>query len=155
MGQQMSWFDDDGDKKFEELKEGFYAATLTNATLDETKEEPRISVEFTLENKRKVWLNLRLSEKQKKFFNWQMRELGVYEHAKELARAGKPTAHAFIDALAQIIGVTCELEISYRDWQGKRYQSVRVESCGVPAKTTTVTTKAEEVGFDANEPLPF
>ena len=123
---QLDWFRDE-EKKFEDLPEGFYTAALTNATLDETKEEPRFSLEFTLSTRRKVWMNLRMNEKQKKFFNWQMRELGIYERAKELVEAGKPITHAFIDALAEIIGSQWELEITYRDWQGKRYQSVKID----------------------------
>jgi hypothetical protein len=135
---QLDWFkDDESEKKFEDLPEGIYSATLTNATLDETKDEPRLSVEFTLESRRKVWLNLRFSEKQKKFANWQFRELGVYDRAKEIAASGKPIAHCFLDAVGEIVGVICEIEVSYRDWQGKRYQSCKVESVGQAAPMAT------------------
>lgn len=132
---QQDWFKDDAaDKKFEQLPEGFYSAALSNVTLDETKPEARLSLEFTLATKRKVWMNLKFTETQKKFLLWQMRELGVYDRAKEIAAQGKPVQHAFLDALGEVIGIVCELEITYREWQGKQYQSCRVDSVGGEVK---------------------
>jgi len=163
---QLDWFKDDGDKKFEELPEGIYPVTITNATLDETKDEPRLSVEFTLASRRKVWLNLRFSETGKKFLNWQMRELGVYDHAKELAIAGKTIPHAFLDAVAGVIGAECSIEISYRDCQGKRFQNVKMNSMGAlttaektdyPAANKTIVNHAPTANapaFKADEEMP-
>lgn len=125
----MSWFDDEDDNL---IAEGTYPVTLTNATLDETKADPRISVEFTHGNKRKSWLNLTFADTRKKFVNWQLRELGVYDRIKEIAAAsGTTPARAALDALGELIGVECEISIEHNEWQGRTYANVKVESCGV------------------------
>ena len=182
MDQQTNWFDDE-DKKFDELPEGFYPATLTNATLDETKGEPRLSIEFTLNNKRKAWMNLRFKETQKKFFNWQMREMGVYDRAKELVAGGQQLTHAFLDAIGEVIGGQCDLEVTYSEWQGKRYMQTKIENFSAPGQprssvqhvtggkvtqarrpnettrtpqaSTTTPAAGAPPGIDTNEELPF
>lgn len=125
----MSWFDDEDDNL---IAEGTYPVTLTNATLDETKPDARISVEFTHSNRRKSWLNLTFADTRKKFVNWQLRELGVYDRIKEISSStGASPARAALDALGEIIGVECEICIEHNEWKGKTYANVRVESCGM------------------------
>lgn len=172
MSEQQNWFEDE-DEGFEEIPTGTYPATLTNATLDETKEFPRFSIEFTLESKRKAWMNLGMKPTQKKFTNWMLREMNVYDRAKEISveRVMSP-AHAILEALGEVIGEKAEIEITYREWQGKRYMGVKVESFGSfsgtsaggrtsakpPVKTAAqapARTTSEPPSFDANEEIPF
>lgn len=128
----MSWFDEEKEDNL--IAEGIYSVTLTNATLDETKDDPRISVEFTHGNKRKNWLNLTFADTRKKFVNWQLRELGVYDRIKEICETTQSTpARAALDALAEIIGVECEISIEHNEWKGKTYANVKVEGVGVSA----------------------
>lgn len=158
---QMDWFKSE-EKKFDDIPEGLYTAKLTNATLDETKDEPRFSIEFTLPSNRRAWMNLRMNEKQRKFMNWQMSELGVFDLAKEKATAGMPVAHAFLDALGTKIGKSYDIEITYRDWQGKKFMSVRVDGPAILGRVLNpeqrMTPKAvatEAPSFDAGEEMPF
>ena len=142
----MSWFDDEDDNL---LAEGVYPVILTNATLDETKADPRISIEFTHGNKRKSWLNLTFADTRKKFVNWQLRELGVYDRIKEISTAkGLSPARAALDALGELIGVECEISIEHNEWQGRTYANVKVESCGMQ------TTFAPPPTAQATAPRP-
>lgn len=144
----MSWFDDEDDNL---IAEGTYTVTLTNATLDETKADPRISVEFTHGNKRKSWLNLTFADTRKKFVNWQLRELGVYDRIKEIATAqGTTPARAALDALGELIGVECEIIIEHNEWQGKTYANVRVESCGMQTAMPVTPQPTAQAARPAN-----
>jgi hypothetical protein len=151
MENQMDWFNTD--EEFKNLEPGFYTAKVTNVTLDTTKDAPRITVEFLIPSeKRKTWLHLRMKENSKKFFNWQVSELGAYDRAKELATKGKVLHECFFDALVEKMGETYEIEIANNEWQGKTYQNVKVSGMSSGAKPKT---NFNEPKFDKDEKLPF
>lgn len=152
MSNQSNWFDDDNDV-YEKTPAGDHMATLTNVTLDETKEFPRLSFEFTLLNKSKSWMNLGFKPTQKKFTNWMLRELGIYEATKELTNDRRTPAQAALEASRDIIGKTGEIEITYREWQGKQLANVKVNHFGssMPTKSKTV----EVPTFNDQEEIPF
>jgi len=164
---QTSWFDDEEETKL--LAEGVYTCILSNATLDETKPDARISVEFLHDNKRKSWLNLTFGETRKKFVNWQLRELGVYDRTKEISIAkNQSPARSALEAIGEILGAVCEIVIEHNEWQGKTYANVRVESCngaiqssmpkvGSPATRAAAPTLGQDAppSFDSGEELPF
>jgi len=168
MSSQMDWFKDE-EKKREDVEAGVYKATLTNATLDETKGAPRLTLEYTLESRRKVWQRVTFNENVKWKLQQEMRALGVYDKAKEIAMSGKPATHAFLDAVATIIGIECEIAISYREgtgaWAGKQFQDVKVEGCGKTIATSPTVTQtnpavknhaptANAPAFKADEEMP-
>lgn len=138
MSNDMDFFNDENEDEngFQKIPVGTHEVILTNATLDETKPEARISVEFTISDKRKTWLQLRFGEKSKKFLKWQMRELGIYHAAKEKVAAGQTLARATLDCLGEIMGVACVIEIDYQEWKGRQYANVIVKECGEGHVTT-------------------
>lgn len=158
----MSWFDEE-ETEYKDLDAGIYEATLTNVSLDETKEVPRLSIEFTLAGKRKAWMNLGFAENQKKFANWQFRELGVYDDAKRIASDGtKSVPRAFLEAVVLAVGNQYKVDLSYRDYNGKKYSSVKVLEQVVkigpdndPVVKKSLIDLDEPLFFDPNETLPF
>ena len=128
-----NWFEEE--ERSPLMPEGIHQVILTNVTLDETRMEPRVSVEFTHQNNRKSWLNLTFAETRKKFVNWQLKELGVFDRVKAIAIAQSFTpARAAMTAIGELIGAQCEICVEHNEWQGKTYANVRVESCGVAAQ---------------------
>ena len=165
MTNQTSWFDEDTKRaEFKELDAGKYKSTLTNVSLDETGDVEKLSIEFTLNNKRKVWMNLKFSEAQKKFANWQFRELGVYEDAKRIGQT-KSAPRAFLEAITLALGNEYMLDLSYRDYNGKTYSSIKVlerlvtigEDNDPVVKTDHVVAKKTDglMMFDYDEEIPF
>lgn len=154
----MSWFDDD--KK--DLAAGNYVAKLTNVTLDTTKKPERVSIEFTLADKQKTWLNLSFRDNMKWLTLRTCSELDVTEACKQNEATGSDPSTAVYQALCTRRNTYCELDVSYRESKGKNYQQISILGFGddpkslgnlahVGAKAATGTAPE----LNKNDEMPF
>ena len=157
----MSFFDSEQKNEFEPIPEGNYQAVIFNVDCDLTKNPPTVSVQYKLENNRRVFQNFRFDDKGKKWIVWQMGELGLNEAAKRLLpHPTQATPHdaakSYVEAARQVLNKVVGIEITHREYNGKKYESVKIiDGLGATTTPTPLTKTSAAPKFDANEPLPF
>lgn len=131
------------DVEFNEIPTGDYLIKLEESSIDETRNPPRISMQFEIVNSdfkgRKVWTNYNLNEKGAPFLKRDLHYLGSTENITKdnlLAEITKP------------VGKEIEASISPRVYNGKTYYNVYLKN---------PNNKKEEnvAGFDSADGIPF
>jgi len=108
MSLDFGW--EDEKPKFEKIPAGVYTVEITGALLDTTRENPRISWEFTMImgefDRRKLWFNQNVTTKSKYFVNRNLAPFGQ--------KAEKPSDLA--DILPKLVGEKCQINLTYKPW---------------------------------------
>lgn len=149
----MSFFDTEDKKEYPLIPEGEHIATLHNVTCDLDKDPVRVSVQYKLENNRRLFQNFNINEKGKTWFTWQLRELGLLSAAKNLLKDPDKAvpveiAKAIVDAAAPMLNKTLKLNVKHDVWQGKTREKPYV------VEGVTMSETAPK-GVDLEEKLPF
>ncbi len=146
------------------IEAGIYAAKLDNATLDETKADPKISVTYKLSNGRTTWQNFTFKSTTVKWLAWQLGVIGAWQIAKEKCtdqESFSAVARACLDALGTKIGTYYEAEVTHREYNGKTYTDLKLERAITNAEAASFAKAAKEAKVPAppkmneEEQLPF
>lgn len=124
----MGFFDND--TNYELVNPGVYVATLDNATLDETKDVPKLSLTYSLNNKRKIWQNFTVNEKSAIWLSWQLGIIGSWQEAKETCKDDQSSslvARACLDSLGKKLGTKFEMTVEHNEYNGKTYANGKLE----------------------------
>jgi len=122
MSLDFLWEDDK--PKYEKLPVGVYTVAINSATIDTTKETPKLCWEMQIiggdHDKRKVWFNQNITPKSKYFINRNLAPFGQ--------KADSPASLA--DILPKLLNEKCEINLTYRPWtnpSGETKDYVQVE----------------------------
>jgi len=146
----MSFFDSESKSEYSLVPEGKYKASLFNVTCDLTSLEARLSVQYKLENNRRLFQNFKITDAGKKWLTWQMGTLGLSSVAKNLVEKPESAtpaeiAKSYVDASKNYIGKVVELEVNHSEYNGKTREQVKVD------------TGFQDVApkMDADDEIPF
>ena len=139
-------------EEFSLIAPGTYTAKVHEVT---TKTEPwlQMSVQYKLENGRRLFQNFSFNEKGAKFISWQMSTLGVLAKAKETKVEGETPTQAMTNMANTIkshfVGKTVKLDVIHRQYTAKDGRQKTAENVLVTETGNTAPS------LDTGDDLPF
>lgn len=127
----MGFFDTE-EREFDLVPAGIHVAKIDDVKLDETKEHPKLSVTYKLQNNRLIWQNFTINEKSQKWISWQLGIMGAWQLAKESCKdtsSMSNVARACLDAIGEKMkeNQMFEMLVEHREWQDKTFANAKLE----------------------------
>lgn len=147
--------DNKADGEFSLIKPGMYSATIFDVTTKERDGVQTMSVQYKLENNRRLFQNFKFNESGRKWISWQLGELGVLVKAKETAKPNETieqTARNIHNTMVNFfVGKPCKLEVDHKEWTNPKTKEKKVyENAKVIAADS-----AKAPAMDDNDELSF
>lgn len=151
----MDFYETNNEPMNQLIKPGTYKATIFDVRSKEVNGEHTLSVQYKLENNRRLFQNFKFTEAGKKWLTWQLGELGVLTKAKETAKPGETIEQTVRNVhntmVNHFVGKTCKLEVTHKDWTNpKTKETKKFENAKVLAEDSMVAPKMDE-----DDELPF
>lgn len=154
----MGFFDDN--EEYTAIEEGTCTAKIVDISMDNDKGYPRISIQYALDNNRRIFQNFNFNEKGSKFIVWQFGILGINDKVKEATKNSEDyevIAKSYLDISGTLLNKYVQISVSHREYNGKTYENVKLlnligddKPVSMPAATSTTQN-----GVDTTESLPF
>lgn len=134
----MSFYESDAgaEGEFGLVKPGIYKAVINDVASKEFSGDQTLSLQYKLENNRRLFQNFKFNEKGKKWLTWQLGDLGVLSEAKKTAKENETTEQTVRNIHNTIaksyIGKVVTIEVTHSEWTNpttkvkKTYENVKV-----------------------------
>jgi hypothetical protein len=137
----MNFYDSGNDEKessdgFAPVKPGTYKAVINDVTSKEYKGDQTLSLQYKLENNRRLFQNFKFNDTGKKWLTWQLGDLGVLSEAKKTAKENETieqTVRNIHNTIAKsYIGKVVTIEVTHSDWTNpttkvkKTYENIKI-----------------------------
>lgn len=132
-------------KDFQPVAPGVYRAIINDVTSKEKDGVHTLSIQYKLENNRRLFQNFKMNEKGQKWMQWQLADLGVLSKAKETAKENENEEQTIKNLhntiVRHFIGKVVNIEVTHNNWKNpstgvnKIYESVKVSGAASEALT--------------------
>lgn len=158
----MGLFDDD--QEWTITPEGDHVVKLHDSELDETGEDPKLTLKFKVKGHGQQWMRFTFKENCEKFNKWQLGVIGVLSLAKHQVKNPDDffeVARACLDASGELIGNYYTGTIEHSEYKGKTYANLIINDAITADDVKEMSTtkpplkNPEPPKFNADEELGF
>lgn len=158
----MSWWQNDIEKKdtYDLIDEGKYVSYLSDCSLDETKDYPRLTLKWKISDgkfkNRLMFQNFNIkadmSEKQIQFITWQLGTLGIWSALKEALDEWAMARMALTELGKLLNKIHVEMNVKHREYEGKTFLNLTITGDAWESDPLIEAAKANQ---ETSEELPF